>query len=154
MHETTNYHQVRRYRTPRDPIAQGSEFEYGLENSEPNWRMRIKSVIFDPLDGQTVPAGSVDLRGVAWNDGTCRIEAVEVTRDGGQTWRRAALEVPASPYAWHPWRLTMALPRGEHNLRCRAVDALGRTQPLDGAIHWSPAGYAWSGVHAVRVTAE
>jgi hypothetical protein len=32
------------------------------------------------------------------------------------------------------------------------VDALGRTQPLDGSIAWNPAGYAWNGVDAVTVT--
>lgn len=151
--ETANYHHVRRYRTPHEPIPPGSAFESNLANSEPNWRMRIKSMFFNPLDGQRVRAGPCELRGVAFNDGACRLEAVEVTSDGGQTWHRAALDVPESPYAWHPWRLAWSLSAGEHKLGCRAVDVLGRTQPWDGAIHWNPAGYAFHGVDVIRVVA-
>lgn len=150
--ETLNHHQVRRYRTPLAPIEPGSDFAYGLDNSEPNWRMRIKSVIFAPLDGESLKPGEVEVRGVAWNDGAARIEAVEVSTDGGHTWRGAEFDRPDSPYAWHPWRMRLKLPVGEQRIAARAIDALGRTQPLDGAIGWNPAGYAWNGVHQVRVT--
>jgi hypothetical protein len=62
--------------------------------------------------------------------------------------------MPASPYAWHHWTTTLKLPAGKHRLSARAIDALGNTQPLDGAIGWNPAGYAWNGVHMVEVTAS
>jgi sulfite oxidase len=150
-HETANHHQVKRYRTPLRPIEPGSEFDYGLENSEPNWNMRIKSVIFGPTDGATLPGGRGTLRGVAWNDGTARIDAVEYSPDGGRTWRRCEVERPASRYAWHPFQAELALPPGKHELMCRAIDTLGRTQPTDGAIDWNPAGYGWHGADRVTV---
>ena len=56
--ETTNYHQVGRYRTPKEPIPLGSAFTSDLANSDANWRMRAKSVIFAPLAGQLVTAGA------------------------------------------------------------------------------------------------
>jgi sulfite oxidase len=149
--ETFNHHQVHRYRTPHVPIPPGSEFKYSLQNSEPNWRMKIKSVIFAPLEGERMKPGPVEIRGVAWNDGSCRIDAVELSRDGGQTWHRTKLEVPESLYAWYPWSTTLTMPAGEQLIQCRAVDALGRTQPIHGAVHWNPAGYAWNGVHGVKV---
>ena len=155
--ETANHHQVRRYRTPYDPIKPGSEFQYDLGNSEPNWRMRIKSIIFSPSDGAifnvsdgvtpSAPGDKLTVRGVAFNDGACRIERVEISTDG-ETWRPAELEVPESPYAWYRWQAEVQ-GSGKHVIRCRAIDALGRTQPRDGAIHWNPAGYAWNGVHSV-----
>ena len=149
--ESTNRHHRERYRTPLTPIEPGSEFSYNLDNSEANWRMRIKSVIFAPLEGERLSAGRNEVRGVAFNDGAARIVAVEVSSDGGLTWRRAEIDRPASPFAWHHWRIVLDLPRGAQKIVARAVDALGRTQPLDGAIHWNPAGYAWNGVHEVKV---
>jgi sulfite oxidase len=149
--ETYNHHQLRRYRTPLQPLTPGAEFTSDLENSEPNWDMKIKSVIFAPLDGESVKPGPNEVRGVAWNDGRARIVAVEVSTDAGATWRASDLERPASPYAWHPWRTRLDLPAGEAAIMARAIDALGRAQPLDGAIAWNPAGYAWNGVQTVRV---
>ena len=34
---------------------------------------------------------------------------------------------------------------------CRATDALGRTQPMDGLTRWNPRGYEWNGVDRVEV---
>jgi sulfite oxidase len=149
--ESTNHHQVGRYRTPLRPIAPGSKFTSTLVNSEPNWNMRIKSVIFAPLEGEKVSGKKVEVRGVAWNDGTAKIEAVEISTDGGRSWRRAGLQRPKSPYAWHPWNLAVELPEGSQTVLARAVDALGRSQPLDGSIAWNPAGYAWNGVDSVTI---
>lgn len=149
--ETANHHQMPRYRTPLESIAPGTKFSYTFENSEPNWRMRIKSVIFAPLSGETVAAGPVEVRGVAWNDGSAKIVNVDVSADDGVHWQRAQLEVPDGPYAWHPWSTSVRLEKGIHRLRARAVDALGRTQPLDGAVFWNQPGYTWNGVDAVEV---
>ncbi|MGE0610013.1 MAG: sulfite oxidase [Pirellulales bacterium] len=150
--ESTNHHHVGRYRTPLTRLSPGDKFSSTLENSEPNWQMRIKSVIFAPLDGDLLAAGRTTIRGVAWNDGTARIDGVEVSVDGGQTWRQAQLRRPDSPYAWHPWSIEADLPAGQQTILARATDALGRTQPLDGSIHWNPAGYTWNGVERIEVT--
>ncbi|HUY92378.1 MAG TPA: sulfite oxidase [Pirellulales bacterium] len=149
--ETFNHHQRRRYRTPTEPIKPGSPFKYDFDNSDANWRLRIKSVIFAPLDGETLSVGKTTVRGVAFNDGSVKIDAVEVSLDDGRTWRRARLETPKSPYAWHPWTAEIDVDRGTHRILARAVDALGRTQPLDGSIGWNPAGYGWNGVQRVQI---
>jgi DMSO/TMAO reductase YedYZ molybdopterin-dependent catalytic subunit len=150
--ESTNYHHEGRYRTPLAPIEPGTKWKSTLENSEANWKMRIKSTIFSPLASDEVRGGRVDVSGVAWNDGQAKIAAVEVSTDGGNTWRRAALARPASPYAWHPWKIAVTLRPGKQTILSRASDALGRSQPLDGTIAWNPAGYVWSGVDAVELT--
>lgn len=150
--ETFNHHQRRRYRTPRTPIKPGSDFTYDFDTGDANWRMRIKSTIFAPLNGETVKAGNVEVRGVAWNDGEVKITAVEVSLDDGHTWRQTNLQPSGGPYAWHPWSTTVTLKAGKQRLLARAIDALGRTQPIDGAIGWNPAGYGWNGVQQVEVT--
>jgi hypothetical protein len=123
-----------------------------LENSEPNWRMKIKSLILAPAEAAEVAAGKVMIKGVAFNDGRAKIERVEVSTDA-RTWRAAEVAEPAGPFAWCRWTAEVDLPQGDHTLHCRAVDGLGRTQPLDGQVHWNPAGYAWNGVHRVRIRA-
>ena len=67
--ESSNHHHAGRYRTPLRAISPGSKFATTLDNSEPNWNMRIKSVIFAPLEGEKLSAGKVTISGVAWNDG-------------------------------------------------------------------------------------
>ncbi|MBL8825355.1 MAG: sulfite oxidase [Planctomycetaceae bacterium] len=151
--ETVNYHQIKRYRNAYKPIELGAAFEYTQENSEPHWNMRVKSVIFGPGRGAELKAGRVMVNGVAWNDGQARIDVVELSRDGGQSWQRAELEKPSSRYAWHHWQLPMNLAPGKHTILCRAIDAWGRSQPLDSTADWNPAGYCWRGVDAVTVTA-
>ncbi|MDZ7750881.1 MAG: sulfite oxidase [Gammaproteobacteria bacterium] len=152
-HETYNYNQIPRYRTPSRPIEAGTRIEYTFENSVPNWRQKVKSMFFGPLDGDKVRAGEVKVHGVAWNDGVVPVEAVLVSADKGATWQQAMLSRPDSPYAWYEWQGTVKLPAGSHELWVRAVDTLGRSQPIDGSIHWNPSGYEWFGVERIGVTA-
>jgi sulfite oxidase len=151
--ESVNYHQSHRYRTPREPMSPGSAFEYRLDNSDAHWRMKIKSVIFSPQHDATLESGQSVVSGVAWNDGTSLIDAVEVSVDGGQSWRRAELE-RAGRYAWQHWQLPLQLSAGTHTLISRAIDTMGNSQPLDGAIAWNPDGYVWNGADHVTVQVQ
>ena len=105
-----------------------------------------------PEDVATLLA-KVMASGVAWNDGTSLLDAVELSIDGGQTWQRADLE-RGGRYAWQHWQLPLTLGKGNHTLISRAVDTLGNTQPLDGAIGWNPDGYVWHGADRVTVRVE
>ncbi len=150
--ESNHTSQVPQYRTPLVPIAPGEPFEATLTNSEPNWRMKIKSVVLAPLPGAKLPAGEVSASGVAFNDGEAAIETVLVSGDAGRTWQRAEVDAPDSPYAWYRWQARLKLPAGRQQIWARAIDKLGRTQPLDGTIHWNPQGYTWNGVDKIDVT--
>ena len=116
--------------------------------------MRIKSVIFSPLEGESVAAGKITVIGVAFNDGAVAIEAVTVSVDGGQSWLSARLVVPESPYSWYHWQADVELAAGKQSIIARAIDALGRSQPLDGAVQWNPAGYGYSAADRVHVEAS
>ncbi len=151
-HETTNDYQVTSYRTPYELVKPGSKFETNLDNSEPHWRMRLKSVVLSPQPSDRLPAGRVQLQGVAFNDGKARIDSALISTDRGQSWQQAKLDVPESPYAWYQWQAALELPAGEHEVWVRAVDALGRTQPLEGSIFWNPKGYTWNGVEKIKLT--
>ena len=151
--ESNNDNHIRRYRAFNKPIEPGTSPSLTLENSSPTWRQRINSLIWDPLEGISVVGQRLEVKGVAWNDGLVRIETVEVSLNAGNTWKRAQLESPSSLFAWYPFTASIETPPGQHEIWVRAVDALGRTQPLDGSIHWNPSGYEWNGVERIRVTA-
>jgi DMSO/TMAO reductase YedYZ molybdopterin-dependent catalytic subunit len=85
--ESVNHHQSKRYRTPRELIQPGGTFDYRVDNSDAHWRMKIKSVFFAPVQNAAAKGPKVLASGVAWNDGTALIDAVELSSDGGQTWR-------------------------------------------------------------------
>jgi DMSO/TMAO reductase YedYZ molybdopterin-dependent catalytic subunit len=140
------------YRTPLVPIKPGEKFEPTFANSEPNWRMKLKCVVLSPAPGAMLASGDVSVVGVAFNDGEARIESVLVSCDEGASWQQAKLDVPASAYAWYRWQAKVMLSAGKRQIWSRAVDALGRSQPLDGSIYWNPRGYTWNGVEKIDVT--
>jgi sulfite oxidase len=55
-------------------------------------------------------------------------------------------------YAWYQWTFQTELEPGVHEIWSRAIDDLGRTQPLDGSVYWNPNGYEWTGVFQTEVT--
>ena len=142
------------YRVPYAPLEVGEEFRFTLENSRPTWDIRLMSTILAPGPGAALKAGPVTVSGVAYNDGKARIDSVLVSVDRGQSWQAAAVEVPASPYAWYEWKTEVTLGPGKHEIWARATDALGRSQPLDGQIFWNPNGYEWSGVPRTEVLVQ
>lgn len=149
--ETGNVFQLPKYRTPKQPIEPGGPFEYTFENSDPNWDMRIKSRLLSPSDGSRVAIGMVEVTGVAWNDGNTPLVAVEVSTNQGKTWRRAKLTPSESPWAWHDWSAQVRLKKGTRSVWCRAIDALGHTQPVDGSIYWNERGYTWNEVDKITL---
>ena len=152
--ETSNFFQLPDYRTPKQRIEPGATIDYTFDNSDPNFDMKINSRIFAPIDGSTVTAGiKIDLRGVAWNDGSAELVAVEVSQDQGATWRSTQLSPSAGPYAFRQWSSIASFDKGEQAIWIRAVDALGRTQPIDGGLFWNPGGYAWNAIEKIGVSA-
>jgi DMSO/TMAO reductase YedYZ molybdopterin-dependent catalytic subunit len=146
--------QSRAYRVPYKHVEPG-EFtiaDFTIENSRPTYNFAIMSVIFAPLATDSVQAGPVKVRGVAWNDGSVPITAIEVSKDGGKSWTQAGFEKPDSPFAWYQWRTQLPLEKGDHELMVRATDAEGRTQPINGNVRWNPKGYEWNGVDRVKVS--
>jgi sulfite oxidase len=150
--ESTNFYHASEYRVPLSLLQPGERFRFTMENSRPTWDIRLMSYILEPEGGAKLKAGVVTVTGVAYNDGSVRMESVLVSFDRGQSWQPAKFEVPDSPYAWYRWTTQANLKPGVHEIWSRAIDALGRSQPLDGSIYWNPNGYEWTGVYKVQVT--
>ncbi|RDI96737.1 sulfite oxidase [Meiothermus sp. QL-1] len=158
--ESSGAEQVPRYRVPILPgwnlpilpTEPGSRYNYTLENSRSNWGANINSFILSPLPGATVRGRLVEIRGVAWNDGLAPIESIEVSLNGGTTWRKAIIERNHGKFGWYRWVSPQLLAPGQYEAMVRATDAVGRSQPLNGNIWWNERGYEWNGVMRVRFT--
>jgi len=123
---------------------------------EPVARIRPKALLVPPgfPDFQTrrriVEAGEVALFGRAWT-GTGTVAKVEVSTDGGASWREAELGEQAGPRAWRPWRLTWhADMPGDYELCVRATDDRGEVQPVEQP--WNRQGMANNMAQRVDVT--
>ena len=117
----------------------------------PIGRFDVRSFVTSVRDGGTVPAGkSFALRGLAF-DGGFGIRDVSVSADGGKTWTSAALGSELGKYSFREWQMTATLPAGTHDIKVRAVNSIGQSQP--GEPLWNPAGYMRNVVETTRVRA-
>ncbi len=82
--------------------------------------------------------------------GEARVRAVAYSIDDGP-WREAELFGPDVEACWRQWRFDWDATPGDHEVRVRATDDRGRTQP-DG-VPWNHHGYLYNAVigHPVHV---
>ncbi len=137
-HPFDGYFQKQRYILPND----------GAEPT-PLGERRVRAVITSPVDGAVVQPGRIEVRGLAWS-GNQPVAKVELSADGGQTWREVNLEPASSPYVWQWWQATWHVDRaGTYVLKARATDVKGRRQPE--AAEWNLLGYANNGIQSVSI---
>jgi sulfite oxidase len=127
--------------------------EKGAPGQPSMWEMNVKSFITVP-DGGPAPLhpGIVQLHGVAWS-GSSAVKAVEVSLDGGRSWRPARFfGLDLGAHAWRQFVLPVRLEAGSYVFASRATDAEGHTQPELRVEN--ERGYAHNGWrdHAVKVT--
>ena len=109
--------------------------------------MPPKSVIVTPVEGATVGAGTFTVAGWAWS-GFAPIRSVELSTDGGRTWRQTDL-YPGARHGWRRWEAHWEALPGEHRLLARATDERRLSQPL--VAPWNAKGYQMNGLHEVAV---
>jgi len=114
----------------------------------------LNADVLAPGDGATVAAGLVEVLGYAFAGGERHVARVDVSLDGGTTWRQADLLEDLGRWAWRQWRITVDLDPGEHEILVRAWDSSAATQPEDEAALWNPKGYVNNARPRVRVRAE
>ena len=93
------------------------------------FEMQPKSVILKPSAGQQLTSrGFYELRGIAWSGGG-KVRRVEITTDGGRTWKDATIQEPVHskaitrfvfPWTWNGEDVTLA---------SRCTDERGTMQP-------------------------
>jgi sulfane dehydrogenase subunit SoxC len=121
-----------------DPMPDGKARQFTFEQG-------VKSLITRPSAGMTMNgAGLYEISGLAWS-GAGRVSRVEVSLDGGATWRDAALQGQALPKSLVRFRLPWDWNGQPAQLQSRAVDEKGNVQPtrkaykaenaVDGRFH-------------------
>lgn len=121
------------------------------EATRPISTLPVRSFITSVLAGGVVPVGrQVDLAGIAF-DGGSGIKTVDVSIDGGQTWRGATLGEDLGRFSFRAWRMpvTFAAP-GQAELMVRATNNAGAVQPKDAT--WNPAGYMRNVIESTAVS--
>ena len=113
----------------------------------------LNSDVLSPADGDTVPAGPLEVRGYAFAGGERYVARVDVSLDGGHSWSQAELLDDLGPWAWRHWRITVDLAPGEHEITVRAWDSSAATQPEDEAALWNPKGYVNNARPRIRIRA-
>ncbi|MGA9456606.1 MAG: molybdopterin-dependent oxidoreductase [Pseudolabrys sp.] len=95
--------------------------------TRPVWQVAPESVIVSPAPESHVGPRDVEIWGWAWADSG--VSTVEISVDGGQSWRVAELE-PRSGWRWQKFRTIWdAGGEGEAVLMSRATDRQGKMQP-------------------------
>jgi sulfite oxidase len=109
--------------------------------------LAVNAAILAPDEEATVPVGPVTVAGYALAGDDRRVARVDISADGGHSWRQASLEKELSPWSWRRWHATLDLPPGQADVAVRAWDSAACLQPENEADVWNPKGYvnnAWA----------
>ena len=129
------------YRVPKGKFAFADRFlTQESETSTPITEMVVNSLITNIRDGQRIAVGQeAEIRGVAWDAGY-GIRAVDVSTDGGRSWRPAELGDDLGRFSFRTWRYRVRPDRaGELVVSARAINGQGATQTSE--LIFNPAGY-------------
>jgi sulfane dehydrogenase subunit SoxC len=110
-----------------DPMPEGKWRQFSFV-------MECKSVITSPSGGMKLNGpGIYPIEGFAWS-GNGAIRHVDVTLDGGKSWREATLEEPILDRCLTRFRYVWNWDGGPAKLASRAVDSTGYVQPTVAEI--------------------
>jgi len=105
-----------------DPMPGGKWRQFSME-------MECKSVIANPSGGMQLKGpGDYTIQGFAWS-GRGSIKAVDVTTDGGKTWRAAEVEGPVMDKCMTQFRYNWKWDGAPTKIASRAIDSSGYVQP-------------------------
>ncbi len=105
-----------------DPMPDGKWRQFSMV-------MECKSVITSPSGGQNLgKPGFREVSGLAWS-GAGKIKAVDVSFDGGRSWKEAMLEEPVMDKCLTRFKIAWNWDGGPAVLMSRAIDGTGYVQP-------------------------
>jgi sulfite oxidase len=143
-HEFDGFWMKTAYRHPPSHVEPGTAVDPA--QMVPVTDLNVKSVIAAP-SGWVKP-GKVRISGTAWSNSS-PVAKVDVSVDGGTTWKPAKLGKDHSQYAWRLWECDWNATDGKHTLIARATNAAGQAQPL--TQEWNPSGYLWNVAQPIEV---
>ena len=144
-HEFEGFWMKSAYRHPAHPVAPGTAVDPA--EMVPVTDLNVKSVIAVPA-GWAKP-GAVRIQGTAWSNAS-PVAKIDISIDGGQSWKSARLGGQRSKYGWRLWQYDWKAAEGQYTLISRATNMAGQMQPL--TEEWNPNGYLWNVAQPVAIT--
>ena len=142
-HEFKGFYMTERYMTQNEP---GSPIPYNYHT-----KMKVKSIITNPVPGEIIPVTGYQLAGAAWA-GEQEVSKVEFSEDGGESWVPVDVVHPRVGYSWYRWEHYWQPPaEGQYTIMCRATNNLGDIQPMEFPNKWDGRGYGNNMVFPVEV---
>lgn len=136
------------YRVPNTPACIETPTELAKE-TVPIGAMTVRSLVVAPEPDENVKSGvEMEVQGLAMDSGK-GIAKVEVSFDGGKTWKEARLDREIGKFSWRRWRLKWTPGKGRHVIQCRATNAAGEKQTTE---QWNRSGYARNVIETTVVT--
>jgi DMSO/TMAO reductase YedYZ molybdopterin-dependent catalytic subunit len=139
------------YRIPKGKFPVVDRFlTQETDVNTPITEMVVNSLITSPRPGQRVaPGRRLEVKGIAW-DGGYGIRLVEVSTDGGRSWRPAELGKDLGRFSFRQWTYAFAPDRkGALAVMSRATNRAGATQTFE--LIPNPAGYHHNVVQRVEI---
>jgi DMSO/TMAO reductase YedYZ molybdopterin-dependent catalytic subunit len=139
------------YRIPKGKFPIVDRFlTQETETNTPITEMVVSSLITNLHQGSVLPAGKpAVVRGVAW-DGGYGTREVEVSVDGGASWRPADLGPDLGRFSWRQWTYAIPSPApGDYTVMAKATNRVGASQTFE--LLFNPAGYHNNVVQSIRV---
>ncbi len=145
-----NYWTTTAYRIPDTPGADVRPGQTGF-GLVPINRMVPRSFVTNLREGGKVAqGGEIALRGIAFG-GDCGVARVEISTDGGATWREATLGPDEGRYGFRRWQATWRPDgRGTRVIKVRCTNDNDVIQP--DAATWNGSGFMRNVVETVSVT--
>ncbi len=115
-----------------------ANIEAGLDEykPQPDSDNSVNVLISRPRDGETVFDEVVVVEGYAIASSGRLVKRVELSADGGKTWKDGQIHKSYNPWVWCAWEAHLRLRPGLHNVIVRA---------------WDSAGHISSGLQSVKV---
>ena len=142
-----NYFQQHDYKLLPGPAPESADWSTGVMLGE----LPVNSAILRPADGDELASGKLLVEGYSVVGGGRTIGRVDVSADGGRTWRKAELD-RNGPWAWALWKAEVELAPGPAEIVVRAWDSAAQTQPERLETVWNSKGYMNNAWHRISVS--
>ncbi len=144
-----NYWMKTAYKIPDTPHANMTPGQTDVKMIPIN-RMPPRSFVTNLNSGAILPVGkATEVRGVAFG-GDSSVAAVDVSTDGGKSWRSAELGEDEGKYGFRRWRTQFAPQPGKSALMVRCTNGAGEAQP--DIANWNPGGFMRNVIESIAVT--
>jgi DMSO/TMAO reductase YedYZ molybdopterin-dependent catalytic subunit len=147
----SNFWTDKAYRIPNAPNGTESPKHLATDTVPIN-RFNVRSIFVRPEPNEIWrPGRPNEIQGVAFDSGH-GITRVDVSTDGGATWKQARLDAEIGKYSWRRWRANWTPERrGQYRLMARAANAIGETQSTE---QWNRSGFMWNVIERVDLKVE